>query len=499
MESYFIALQNVLTIDNIVLMFIGTFFGIIIGVLPGLAVNVAITLLLPFTLMYQGIGGILMLLGSYCGAIYGGGITAILLNIPGTPGAAASVLDGYPMAAKGEPGRALGISTFSSVFGGLFSCLCLMFLAPPLSRVALKFGPTEFFALTLFGITIITSVSGKSMVKGIIGGLLGLLISTVGLDPMTNRLRFTFGSIYLLGGVSFVPVVVGLYAFSQALKMVEESCDNPSTVKIQKITRVFLSWADFVRILPTLFRSSIVGTFIGVIPGVGADISCWVCYNEAKRWSKNKDKFGTGIPEGIAAPESGNNSMTGGALVPMLTLNIPGDSCVAIIMGAFLVQGLVPGPLLFVDHIEKVRAIFIGLFLVNLIMGLLGYSCLRFFASILKVPKRILTTIVFVFCFVGAFCVNNSFMDMFVMVISGIIGFFLLKMGFTIAPILLGMILGRIAESNLRLTLLLNKWDLTVFVRRPIALAFLIIAVLTLFSPLFVQLKKFWRKDRREA
>jgi putative tricarboxylic transport membrane protein len=485
METYVIALQQVFTINNIIAMFIGTFFGILIGALPGLSVTVAVTLLLPFTLVYQGISGILMILGSYCGAIYGGSISAILLNTPGTPGSAATCIDGHPMAARGEPGRALGISTASSVFGGIFSCLCLMFGAPLLSRIAIKFGPPEFFALAIFGISIITGVSGKSVAKGLIGGLLGLLISTIGLDPMTNRLRFTFGTIYLLGGLSYVPALIGLYAFSQALIMLEESYGKPDIKEIQKLKHILPTWADLKRVFPTMLRSSIIGTFIGAVPGTGGDIACFLSYSEAKRWSKHKDEFGKGAPEGIAAPEAGNNAVSGGALVPMLTLNIPGDGCVAIIMGAFLVQGLIPGPMLFIEHREMVYAIFMGLFVVNIVMGLLGFSCLRFFAQVLKIPMKVLTPFVFVFSFVGAFCINNSFIDMFVMLFFGILGFIFLKLEFTLAPILLGILLGRIAESNLRLTLLTFRGDLTVFLRRPIALAFIIIAVLTLCSPIF--------------
>ena len=499
MEIYLTALANVFSLNNVISMFIGTFFGIFMGAIPGISVNVAVTLMLPFTLVQQGITGILMILGTYIGAVCGGAISSILLNVPGTPANAATCIDGYAMAKRGEPGRALGIAMFASVFGGIFSALCLMFLAPPLSRVAIRFGSAEFFALTVFGLSIITGVSGKSVAKGIIGGLLGLLIATIGMDPMTSRLRFTFGSVYLLGGISFVPALIGIYAFSQALVMLEESYGKSGVTKIQKLTRVFPAWSDIKLILPTLFRSSTIGTFIGVVPGTGGDIAAFLSYNEAKRWSKHKDDFGKGAAEGIAAPESASNGVTGGGMVPMLTLGIPGDGAIAIIMGAFLVQGLAPGPLLFREHPSTVYSIFVGLIVANLIMCLLAYSSLRLFTQVLKIPVRILTPLVIVLACIGAFCINNSYIDIFVMFFLGVIGFILIKMQFTMAPILLGMILGRIAESNLRITLLTARGDLTVFFTRPIALAFLIAAALTLCSPLLKHAIKRLKESRRKA
>lgn len=325
MSDLMLAFGNVLTLYNMLAILGGTAAGIIIGAMPGLSSVMGLSILLPFTFALEGFGGILMLLGVFCGSIYGGSISAILINTPGTSASAATVLDGYPMARKyRQPGRALGISTFASLFGGLFSCVMLVIFSPMLAKIALNFSAPEYFALAIFGISIITGISNKSVVKGLIGGVIGLLLGTVGIDAMTSVFRFTFNSVYLLGGISFVPLLIGLFAFSQALLTIEQSYKERKE-KAEKVVikKTFPSKEDLKIILPTVIRSSIIGTFIGAVPGTGGDIACWMAYNEAKRWSKHKEKFGDGAPEGIAASESGNNAISGGALVPLLSLGIP--------------------------------------------------------------------------------------------------------------------------------------------------------------------------------
>ncbi len=468
---------------------LGTLAGIIIGALPGLSVNMGIALLFPLTFAFDGVLGILMLLGIYCGAVYGGSISAILLNTPGTPASAATIIDGYPMANKmGQPGRALGISTFGSMFGGVFSCCMLMLVSPALARVALSFGAPEYFSLALFGISIITGVSGKSIIKGLMGGVLGLLIGTIGTDPMTSMLRFTFDSTYLMGGVSFVPVLIGLFAFSQGMLTAEDSYGEVFKRTVVKIGHVFPNRADLKRILPTVVQSSLIGTFIGAVPGTGGDVASFASYSMARKVSKHKELFGTGVPEGIAAPEAGNNAVCGGAMVPLLTLGIPGDGATAIILGSFLVQGLAPGPLLFTNYKIQVFAIFAGLMTANIIMGILGFSSIRLFARVVNVPKKWLVPIIFMLTSIGAFAINNSVIDIFVMMGFGVLGFFLIKLDFTMSPIVIGLILGTMAETNLRRALLMSDGDYTVFFTRPIALTFIILSILSLCSPLFAPL-----------
>lgn len=500
MGDILIALSNVFVPMNIIGLVFGTGVGILIGALPGLSVNMGIALLFPLTFAFQGVGGILMLLGIYCGAIYGGSISAILLRTPGTPASVATTLDGYPMATKlGQPGRALGLSTFGSTFGGIFSAICLIIFSPLLAKVALQFSKPEYFALAVFGISIITSVSSGSIIKGIMGGVIGLLVATIGIDGLSGKLRFTFGSTYLLGGVSFVPVLIGLFAFSQVLQSVEDAYKEPYEKHDVKIKRVFPTMEDIKRVMVTLIRSSFIGTFIGCVPGTGGDIASFVSYDQAKRRSKYKDNFGNGEPEGIVAPEAGNNAVSGGAMIPMLTLGIPGDGATAIMLGALMVQGMQPGPLLFREQASSVYAIFIGLLLANLVMGFFGFSLIRLFVKVINIPKEILLPIIFVLTFVGAYAYNNSLTDVFVMVFCGILGYFLNKAQFSMSAVVIGIILGSMAEANFRGALMMSDGNMGVFVTRPICAVFLLLALISLFSPILgPKLKAAFGKKKEE-
>lgn len=501
MTDFLAAASVVFSFDALLLLFVGAFAGVVIGALPGLTVNMGIALLLPLTFSFQGMAGILMLLGVYCGAIYGGSITAILINTPGTPASAATILDGYPLALKGEAGRALGVSTVSSLIGGVFSAICLMLISPQLAKVAVGMSSPEYFALAVFGISIITSVSSHSIIKGLMGGCLGLLIATVGLDPMTAGFRFTFDSIYLMGGISFVPVLVGLFAFSQGLVSIEENYRGAEKRQVQvAIKRIWPTMIDLKRVLPTQLRSAAIGTTIGAIPGTGGDIAAYISYTEAKRWSKRPDEFGHGSIEGVAAPEAGANAVAGGAMVPLLTLGIPGDGATAIMMGAFMVQGLSLGPLLFKEHPVEVNTIFIGLFVANTLMAVIGFAGLRLSTRIMDVPRRILVPIVLTLCAIGAYSVNHTMIDVFVMMFAGILGYILLKLDFSMSPIVIGIILGPMAETNLRRALVMSEGDYSVFVTRPVCLAFLVIAFVTLILPVIgPKLLAWWRQHRGKA
>lgn len=496
MNAFITALGNVAEPINIIGLVFGVGIGILIGALPGLSVNMGIALLFPLTFAFQGIGGVLMLLGIYCGAIYGGSISAVFLNTPGTPASAATTIDGYPLAIKkNQPGRALGLSTLGSTFGGTFSAICLMVLSPQLAKVALQFSKPEYFALAVFGISIITSVSSGSVIKGIMGGIIGLIISTIGIDAMSGQMRLTFGTTYLLSGLSFVPVLIGLFAFSQVLQSIEDCYEEKFVKQEVKITRVFPSSADLKRVTGTLLRSAFIGTFIGCVPGTGGDISSFISYNEAKRWSKHKEEFGHGAPEGIVAPECGNNAVSGGAMIPMLTPGIPGDGATAIMLGALLVQGLQPGPLLFTQQAPQVYTIFLGLLIANLVMGMFGFSMIRLFAKVINIPKRFLLPVILVLTFVGSYAYNNSIIDVYIMVGFGFLGYFLNKMEFSMSAIVIGIILGSLAETNFRGLLMMSDGNMMIFLTHPICAFFLAVALVSLFSPMLSPLfKKIFKK-----
>ncbi len=487
MENLLIGFGNVLQIKYLLLILAGVAGGISIGSLPGLTATMGVALLLPVTFGMEATSGFLMLIGIYVGAVYGGSVAAILLRTPGTPAAAATVFDGNEFAKRGEGGRAIGISTTSSAIGGLISALLLIFVSPYLAEFALKFSSAEYFALAFFGLTIIASISAKSLAKGLAVGMVGLLISTIGLDPMTGYSRFTFGSYYLFSGFSLIPVMIGLFAMPQIYTSVLEG-DSQSHIK-QKVTNILPTKADMKLMLPTAIRSGFLGTFIGSIPGAGADIAAFTAYNEAKRWSKYPEKFGTGIVEGVAAPEAANNGVTGGALIPLLTLGVPGDAVAAILLGALTLQGLQPGPILFRDHIDLVYTIFAGVMVANVFMFILGILGIRIFTKIVSIPKYYLMPIVFILCIVGSYAINNSFFDVLVMMGFGIVGYFMQKVDMSGSPIVLAMILGPMAEENLRKALVISDGSPSIFLTSPISLFFLLAAVGTIVWPIVKNFK----------
>ena len=491
MADVLTALGMIMVPMNIIGLVGGVLVGIAFGCMPGLSVNMGLALLFPLAFTFKGIGGILMLLGIYCGAIYGGSISAILLKTPGTPASVATTLDGYPMATTlHQPGRALGLSTMASTFGGIFSTICLILLAPQLAKIALQFSKPEYFALAIFGLSIITSVSSGSVLKGIMGGLFGLFLATVGIDDMSGAVRFTLDTTYFIGGVSFIPVLIGVFAFAQVLSSVEDYYHKEAAETNLTLDRLLPSMDDMKRVFMTLIRSSFIGTFIGCVPGTGGDIASFVSYDQAKRWSKYGKNFGKGEPEGICASEAGNNAVSGGAFIPVLTLGIPGDGATAIMMGALMVQGLQPGPLLFVEKAPDVYAIFIGLLLANLVMGLMGFSLIRFFVKVVSVPMHTLLPIILMMTFVGTYSYNNSLNDVYLMVVSGFIGYFLNKLGFSMSAVIIGIILGGMAEQNFVGSLIMSDGAFSIFYTRPLCLFFLGAAALSLLSPVLGKIFK---------
>lgn len=449
------ALGELLSPQYLLMMIAGTIGGIMIGAMPGLTSVMGVTLLLPFTYGMDPAAGISMLLAISFGAIYGGSITAILIGTPGTPASAATMIEGRQFTARGEGGRAIGLSTFASWIGGTISALVLICVAPQLAKLALKFGPPEYFCLAVFGLTIIASISGKNMLKGIIAGLIGLLLSTIGLDPLTGFSRYSFGVVNLYSGLQTVPLMIGLFAIAQVFMNFKTGvAQNHIT---QKVTRVLPAKEDLKKSLPVSIMCGFIGTFIGIIPAAGAD---------------------------IAAPEAGNNGDTSGALVPMLTLGVPGDATAAVLIGALTLQGLQPGPQLFTEHMDIVNRIFASTLVANFLFLVLGLLGVRLFIKVIQIKPYILTPIIFVLCILGSYALRNNMFDVGVMLLIAVIGYFFLKLEIPIAPIVLALILGPLAESNLRRSLLLSQGSASIFFTRPICIFFLLLAVLSLCWPL---------------
>ena len=460
---------------------LGVAGGIVIGALPGLTATMGVAVLLPLTFGMESTRALVMLAGIYIGAIYGGSISAILLKTPGTPAAAATVLDGYELARKGEAAKALSISAIASFTGGIVSTVMLITISPILANFALRFGAPEYFALAVFGLSIIASISGKSPVKGLLAGMFGLLISTVGLDPVTSFPRFTFGEINLFNGLAIIPVLIGLFALAEAFVQMEKIFE-PAQAVDTNFKHGMVSLKETISLLPVMIKSAFIGTFIGSIPGAGADIAAFVCYNEARRTSKKSKEFGTGCLEGIAAPEAGNNGVTGGAMVPLLTLGVPGDAVTAILLGALVIQGLQPGPLLFAKSPEIVYGLFSSLFVGNILMLIFGLLGVRLFCRVVELPKRIIIPVIVTLSMVGAYSMNNSIFDVWVCIAFGGIGYIMQKVEMPSSPIILAVILGPMAESNLRRAVLMYEGGYSFLWTRPITVVFLALALLSLYS-----------------
>jgi putative tricarboxylic transport membrane protein len=460
---------------------IGVTGGIVIGALPGLTATMGVAVLLPFTFGMEATKALVMLCGIYIGAIYGGSISAILLKTPGTPAAAATVLDGYELARKGEAAKALSVSAIASFIGGMVSTIMLITISPILAGFALRFGAPEYFALAVFGLSIIASISGKSPVKGLLSGMFGLLISTVGLDPVTSFPRFTFGQINLYNGFAIIPVLIGLFALAEAFVQMEKIFEGSQTIDTN-FKRGMVSLKETLALLPTMIKSALIGTFIGAIPGAGADIAAFVSYNEARRSSKRGKEFGTGCLEGVAAPEAGNNGVTGGAMVPLLTLGVPGDAVTAILLGALIIQGLQPGPLLFTKNADIVYGLFSSLLVGNILMLALGLLCVRLFCRVVELSKRIIIPTIITLSIVGAYSMNNSIFDVWVCIGFGVIGYLMQKVDMPSSPIILAVILGPMAESNLRRAVLMYQGSYSFLWTRPIGVVFLVLAALSLYS-----------------
>jgi putative tricarboxylic transport membrane protein len=426
------------------------------------------------------INGILLLLGVYKGGIFGGSIPAILIKTPGTPASSATILDGYPMAEKGEAGRALGMALWASCTADLVSNLALILFAGWLASFALNFGPPEFFALILFSLTIIAGVSGESLLRGALSAILGLLLATIGLDLVYGTNRFTFGDPNLMGGLNFIAVLIGLFAIPEIIAMAW----NPTSHlgKTTALGRTWVTLADYIRCFKSIVRGSLIGVFLGSIPGIGAAPSAFLSYSEARRTSKHKANFGKGEIEGVAAAEAGNNGVAGATLIPLLALGVPGDVITAIIIGAFMIHGLQPGPMMFILNVDIIYGLFIGLIVSSVFLFIVGSVAIRGFKYVADVPKRILMPAVLVLCVFGVFAVNNNIFDVGVMFVMGWVGYAMMQARVPAAPFLIAFILGPLLEDNFRQSMLMSGSDPTILLRGPITWFFWTVTLITVFA-----------------
>lgn len=480
LDSIAAGLSLVGNIESFLALFVGVAIGVVGGAIPGMSATMAVALTLPFTFAMQPITGILLLLGVYKGGIFGGSIPAILIKTPGTPASSATILDGYPLAEKGEAGRALGMALWASCTADVISNLALILFAGWLASFALSFGPPEFFTLILFSLTIIAGVSGESLLRGALSALLGLLLATIGLDLVYGTNRFTFGDPNMMGGLNFIAVLIGLFAIPEILAMVWHPTAHVG--KARSLGKNWVTFADYRRSFKSIVRGSFIGVFLGSIPGIGAAPSAFLSYSEARRTSKNKDNFGKGEIEGVAASEAGNNGVAGATLIPLLALGVPGDVITAIIIGAFMVHGLQPGPMMFILNVDIIYGLFIGLIVSSVFLFMIGSVAIRGFKYVADIPKRILIPAVLVLCIYGVFAVNNNIFDVGVMFAMGWVGYLMVRYQIPAAPFLIAFILGPLLEDNFRQSMLMSGSDPSILIRGPITWFFWTLTLLTVVA-----------------
>ena len=475
-----------LTPQNLLFCFIGVLIGTLIGVLPGIGPVSGVAILLPITFSLEPTSGMIMLAGIYYGSMYGGSTTSILINTPGESASVMTCLDGYAMARRGRAGVALGMSAIASFIAGTISVLGLMLLAPPLASFALNFGPAEYFALMVLGLTTLTRLAGKSLVKGLMMGAFGLALGTIGLDPLTGTARYTFGRVELLDGIGFVPVAMGLFALAEIFANAEESLTRD--VFKTDLKGLWPTLQDWIDVRWTMIRATVIGFFIGALPGAGATVAAFMAYAVEKRASKYPEKFGSGVIEGVAAPEAANNAATGGALVPLLTLGIPSSATTAVMLGALLIFGLRPGPLLMTEQPQFFWAVVTSMYVGNVMLLILNLPLVGLWASMLRIPYQILLPLILLFTLIGAYALNNSVSDIWIMIAFGVIGYLMRKFDYPAAPVVLALVLGPLMETNFRRALTISQGDYSVFLTHPISAVLLLAAMLSLTWPLLMRL-----------
>ena len=477
----------------------GTLFGTLIGVLPGIGPTTGVAILIPITFGMNPTTAIITMAGVYYGAMFGGATTSILLNVPGESASVMTCIDGHQLAKNGRPGPALGMAAMSSFIGGTFAILLLTFLAPPLASFAVSFGPPEYFALTFMGLTLVTSLGGDSPLKGIISGILGLLVACIGIDAQSGVARFTFDIMYTLDGIGFIGVAVGLFALSEILENIEAPMETMISKTKLRIRSLFPNLQDWKNSWKTVIRGSFIGFFIGILPGAGATIASFMSYAAAKKFSKHPEKFGTGVIEGVAAPESANNAAAGGAMVSLLTLGIPGSGTTAVLLGALLIHGMRPGPLLFTSNPEFVWGLIASMYIGNVMLIIQNMPMIGLWVRLLKVPYKILMPLIITISAVGVFATDNNIADVWVMIIFGAIGYIMRKMKYPAAPMVLALVLGPMVEMSLRQSLTISHGNVAIFFTRPISAVLSVFAILSLFAPLFRILWEKYKKGKTAA
>ncbi|HEX7052361.1 MAG TPA: tripartite tricarboxylate transporter permease [Burkholderiales bacterium] len=492
-DGFAIALQPA----NLLWCFLGVFLGTIVGVMPGLGPPATIAMLLPLTFLMSPASAMIMLAGIYYGAKYGGSTTAILLNVPGESASVVTCLDGYQMARKGRGGAALGIAAIASFVAGTVGVLGLMLVAPPLARLALAFSSPEYFALMMLGLAMVVLLAGRSLVKALLAMLVGLWLAGIGTDLFTSVSRFTFGQLELLSGLDFVVVAIGVFALGEVLANLENSGAAQSLPVPKGLRNLLPTLADLRRCRFAFLNGSLVGFFVGVLPGAGSTIASFVSYGIEKAFSRRREELGTGVPEGVAAPEGANNAETGGALVPLLTLGIPGSATTAILLAALVLWGFRPGPLFLSDNPSLFWGLVASMYLGNLMLLLLNLPLVPLFAQVLRAPAHVLYPVIVGMSIVGVYSASTSLFDVGLLAGFGLLGYLMRKLDYPSAPLILGLVLGGAMERALRQSLMMSGGSLSILVSRPIAAAMLSLALLILAIPLFARLNA-WRLQAME-
>ena len=488
LQNVIYGFQVALQPAHLIYCFFGVLIGTLVGVLPGLGPAAAIALLLPTTFKFTPVSATIMLAGIYYGAMYGGSTTSILVNIPGEAASVVTCLDGYQMAQRGRAGPALGIAAFGSFIAGTFAVIALTFVGPFLSNLALKFGPPEYFSLMIVGITVLTFLSSGSMVKALLMAGVGLILSGVGMDTISGQYRFTFNIQSLLNGVGVVPVAMGLFGISEVLSNLETEIKRE--ILTTRVRNLFPTLKDWSLSIWSIIRGSILGFFLGILPGGGAVIASFASYAIEKKVSKHPEEFGKGAIQGVAGPEAANNAGAGGSFIPLLTLGIPANPVMAILLGALMIHGLQPGPLLMKDAPDLFWGTIVSMYIGNGMLLVLNLPLIPMWVKVLKVPYYLLYPLILLFCLIGAYSLENNISDVIAMLIFGILGFLMKKFRYEGAPLILALVLGQKLETNLRRSLIMARGDFSIFISRPISLVFLITAALLLIIPIITQRRK---------
>lgn len=484
LDSLYLGLSTALQPAMLLAVFIGVVVGVFIGMLPGLTSTMGVALLIPVTFSFPPAVGLSLLGGIYLASTFSGSISAILLNIPGTPSAVATCQDGYPMTQKGQAGKAISLSVYASCFGGIFSTIALLFMAPALSQFSLMLAAPEYFLLAIFGITIIASLSEGDILKSMMGGVFGLIVSLIGMHPMTGEMRLTFDQPFLYDGLPLVISLIGLYSIPEVISMMAESNQNKSATS-SKFTGIFKTLKEMVHHKWNLIRSSVIGTIVGIVPGAGSSIASFIAYDFAKRASKKPEEFGHGSEEGLVAAETANNAVTGGSLVPLMTLGIPGNSVTAVLMGGLIIHGLAPGPALFDKTPDIAYGFIMSLFLSNLFFVPIGLIVAKYCVRVILLPKEILASTILALAIMGSFAIRGQVADIGLMLGIGVVGYLFTVFSVSRAPLVLGLVLGTMAESNLARSMQLVRGDLMEltmqFLTRPFSIILIILCLLSIY------------------